>query len=154
MEENLILQSIKGHEQQGIDRAAEVFPELASRMKQIAGSLSGGEQQMLALARAYLANVDIVVVDEASLGLAPLIVDRIFEFLAGVAATGKALLLVEQYVPRALGLADAVCLLDRGRMVFSGPAAGLDPDDFVARYLGEGINREGGASGADSRAHG
>ena len=134
--ENIILQACKGEEKQAGERVAEVLPTLSTRMRQLAGSLSGGEQQVLALARAYLANPALVVVDEASLGLAPVIVDRVFEALAQIAARGTALLLVEQYVTRALALADYVYLLDRGRVAWSGPSSQVDGAEIASRYLG------------------
>jgi branched-chain amino acid transport system ATP-binding protein len=134
--ENIVLQARKGEERRARDRVAEVLPTLSSRMDQVAGSLSGGEQQVLALARAYLADPALVVVDEASLGLAPVIVDRVFEALAQIAAQGTALLLVEQYVTRALTLADHVYLLDRGRVAWSGPACDVDGAEIASRYLG------------------
>jgi branched-chain amino acid transport system ATP-binding protein len=134
--DNLILQSPKGEEQASIERAVEAFPILGTRIQQTAGSLSGGEQQMLALVRAYVSHPKLVVVDEASLGLAPLIVDKIFETLQQIVDTGTSLLLVEQYVTRALAIADRVYLLNRGRVVFSGPADQLAGDDVFERYLG------------------
>ena len=117
-------------------RSKVVFPALAGRMKQLAGSLSGGEQQMLALVRTFASDPKIVVVDEASLGLAPIIVDRIFETLAQIVATGVSVLLVEQYVTRALALADSACLLNRGQVVFAGPANELEGDEIFERYFG------------------
>jgi branched-chain amino acid transport system ATP-binding protein len=134
--ENLILQARRGGERAGIDRIAEMFPELGRRLGQVAGSMSGGEQQMLALARATLSDPALVVVDEASLGLAPVLVDRIFESFAAITAAGTALLIVEQYVPRALAIADTVYLLDRGTVAFAGPAAELDGEELTRRYLG------------------
>jgi len=134
--ENLILQSPPGQESQSLAVATATFPFLGARMKQLAGSLSGGEQQMLALVRAFISKPKIVVVDEASLGLAPLIVDRIFEALRQLVAKGTALLLVEQYIARALELADDVYVLNRGRIVFFGPAGELRGDDAFERYLG------------------
>jgi len=134
--DNLILQSPKGEERASIERAVEAFPILGTRIQQTAGSLSGGEQQMLALVRAYVSHPKLVVVDEASLGLAPLIVDKIFEMLQQIVDTGTSLLLVEQYVTRALAIADRVYLLNRGRVVFSGPADQLAGDDVFERYLG------------------
>jgi branched-chain amino acid transport system ATP-binding protein len=134
--ENVILQASRGEEKQAQARVAEVLPTLASRMQQVAGSLSGGEQQVLALARAYLANPALVVVDEASLGLAPVIVDRVFEALAEIAAQGTALLMVEQYVTRALAMAHHVYLLDRGRVAWSGPSSEVDGAEIASRYLG------------------
>jgi branched-chain amino acid transport system ATP-binding protein len=98
--------------------------------------MSGGEQQMLSLARAYLSRPELVVIDEISLGLAPKVVDSIFTSLRRLAADGVALLLVEQYVNRALGMADQVLLLDRGSLSFSGPADRVDEDTLMQAYLG------------------
>ena len=134
--DNIILQSPKGTESASIDKAVEAFPVLGSRMRQFAGSLSGGEQQMLALVRTFLSEPKIVVVDEASLGLAPLIVNRIFDTLKRIAESGVCLLIVEQYVTRALELADSVYLINRGQIVFSGPANEVQGDDLFERYLG------------------
>jgi len=134
--DNLVLQSPKGTEDESIEKALEAFPALSSRMKQLAGSLSGGEQQMLALVRCFVTDPKIVVVDEASLGLAPVIVDRVFEALHRVVASGKSLLLVEQYVTRALEMADTAYLLNRGEIVFSGRADALEADEVFERYLG------------------
>jgi branched-chain amino acid transport system ATP-binding protein len=134
--DNLILQSPKGKEAATIEQAVASFPALTNRMKQLAGSLSGGEQQMLSLVRTLASEPRIVVVDEASLGLAPIIVDRIFETLAQIVSTGVSVLLVEQYVTRALALADSACLLNRGEVVFSGPADELEGDEIFERYFG------------------
>jgi len=98
--------------------------------------MSGGEQQMLALGRAYASNPTIVLLDEVSMGLAPVIVDEIFEFLKRLAAEGAALLLVEQYITKALAVADYVYLLDKGRVSFAGEPVELEGDDLFARYLG------------------
>jgi branched-chain amino acid transport system ATP-binding protein len=136
--ENLILQAKRGAERAGIERIAEMFPELGRRLGQVAGSMSGGEQQMLALARATLSEPSLVVVDEASLGLAPVLVDRIFETFVAITATGTALLIVEQYVPRALEIADTVYLMDRGQVAFGGPADTIDAAELTRRYLGVG----------------
>jgi branched-chain amino acid transport system ATP-binding protein len=110
---------------------------LGARKSQIAGTLSGGEQQMLALVRAYVANPKLVLVDEASLGLAPLVVSAIFEFIERIASEGVSLLIVEQYINRALALASTVYLLHQGRIVYSGPSAGLDEQRVFALYTGE-----------------
>jgi branched-chain amino acid transport system ATP-binding protein len=134
--ENLILDSARGKEREAIDKAVETFPVLGIRQRQVAGTLSGGEQQMLALVRAYVSKPKIVLVDEASLGLAPLVVDNIFEFLEQLAADGVALLLVEQYVSRALELASTVNVLSQGSIVYSGPAGDLDEDAIFALYAG------------------
>jgi branched-chain amino acid transport system ATP-binding protein len=130
--ENLRLMSPKSEEAVGLERAVAAFPALANRLDQIAGSLSGGEQQMLAISRAYIANPSVVLVDEASMGLAPIVVDALFEFLGQLEVP---LLLVEQYVTRALQLADTAYVMNQGRIVASGPAAELDAEEIVARYL-------------------
>jgi branched-chain amino acid transport system ATP-binding protein len=98
--------------------------------------MSGGEQQMLALAKAYVQSPSTVLLDEVSMGLAPIVVDEIFEFLRRLAADGASLLLVEQYVTKALAMADYVYLLQKGRIVFSGEPGELDGEDLFARYLG------------------
>ena len=110
------------------------------RLGQQAGSLSGGEQQMLSLVRTYLSNPKIVVVDEASLGLSPLLVDQVFEALSQIVASGTSLLIVEQYVTRALELADTVYLMNRGQIVFCGPASDLRGEEVFERYLGIEVN--------------
>jgi branched-chain amino acid transport system ATP-binding protein len=118
--------------------AIEAFPVLRLRMKQIAGSLSGGEQQMLAVARAYLCNPKLVMADELSMGLAPLVVDSIYESLKRLNAQGVSLLIVEQYAHRILNLADEVYVLSRSEVVWSGKADAIDEEELVNDYLGEG----------------
>ena len=134
--ENVVMYARRGSENNAWDRAVEVFPVLGARRRQIAGTLSGGEQQMLALSRAYVANPRLVLVDEASLGLAPLVVDDIFEFLAKLVEAGSSLLLVEQYVSRALALAETVYLLNQGQIVYAGNSADLDEAQIFALYTG------------------
>jgi branched-chain amino acid transport system ATP-binding protein len=136
VKENLTLFSARGQEKSSIEQAATAFPILGQRLSQTAGSMSGGEQQMLALVRSYISNPRLVLVDEASMGLAPLVVDRIFEFLTTIVAAGTSLLLVEQYVYRALAMANQVYLLSHGRIVFSGTPADLEKGDIFERYLG------------------
>jgi branched-chain amino acid transport system ATP-binding protein len=133
--ENLVLQAAAGREQSAIAKAAETFPRLVERLDQRAGSLSGGEQQMLALARAYNTDPRVVLLDEVSMGLAPRVVDEIFEFLERLAGTGVALLLVEQYVRRALSIADYVYVLNRGRVVFVGEPSELRDDTLLRHYV-------------------
>src|SRR4051794_30862813 len=130
--ENLRLSTPRGSEVQGVERAVEAFPALGRRLGQVAGSLSGGEQQMLAVARAYVSNPAIVLVDEASMGLAPIVVDALFDFFGRLDA---ALLLVEQYVTRALALADTAYVLSNGGIVTSGPASKLDAQEIFQNYL-------------------
>jgi branched-chain amino acid transport system ATP-binding protein len=112
------------------------FPRLGERLGQLAGTMSGGEQQMLALARAYVQHPKVVLLDEVSMGLAPKIVDEIFEFLTLLRSQGVSLLLVEQYVTRALAVADYVYLLFRGEVAFAGEPAELDDADVFASYVG------------------
>jgi branched-chain amino acid transport system ATP-binding protein len=133
--ENLFLHARKGEETAALDRAIAAFPVLGEKLRQPAGQLSGGQQQMLSLVRAYLTRPKLVLVDEASMGLAPVVVDKIFEFLGQIAASGTALLIVEQYVSRALALAGHVYLLNKGGVVFDGKPAGIG-DDLFAHYLG------------------
>jgi branched-chain amino acid transport system ATP-binding protein len=119
-----------------INRATALFPVLGERREQRAGSLSGGEQQMLALARALAVQPRLVIADEMSLGLAPLIVDQVFETLEGARAGGVTLVLIEQFVHRALAFADECVILARGSVAWSG--ASKDAGEAVLeRYLGE-----------------
>jgi branched-chain amino acid transport system ATP-binding protein len=135
--ENLILQSTKGEEDVAIERATEAFPILRERLGQTAGTLSGGQQQMLAMAAAYVRSPKLVLVDEASLGLAPLVVDEIFDFLAELPARGTSLLVVDQFVTRALQLATTAYVLRQGEVVYSGSAQDLlDGDDLFSHYTG------------------
>ena len=133
--ENLVLHSHKGEEAAALDRAISAFPVLGEKLRQPAGQLSGGQQQMLSLVRAYLTDPKLVLVDEASMGLAPVVIDRIFEFLGQIAVSGTALLIVEQYVNRALALADHVYLLNKGSVAFTGKSQDVG-DDLFAHYLG------------------
>ena len=133
VKENLELQS-RGHD--GVERATAVFPRLGERLGQIAGTMSGGEQQMLALARAYVQRPKVVLLDEVSMGLAPRIVDEIFAFIEQLAREGSSLLLVEQYVTRALAIADYVYLLNRGSVAFAGEPSELGAEEVFAQYVG------------------
>lgn len=134
--DNLRMFSRPGEEETAVERVVAAFPRLGERLGQVAGTLSGGEQRMLALARAYAQGPSMVLVDEISLGLAPTVVDEIFTFLAKLAAEGVSLLVVEQYVSKVLALADLVYVLVRGRIVFAGEPAELKGTDILDRYLG------------------
>jgi branched-chain amino acid transport system ATP-binding protein len=123
-------------EAEAIERAVDAFPKLGQRLQQIAGTMSGGEQRMLALARVYGRSPKVVLLDEISLGLAPLVVDEIFEFLRRLAAEGTSLLVVEQYVSKVLAIADLVYVLVRGRIELAGEPRELTGTDLLARYLG------------------
>jgi branched-chain amino acid transport system ATP-binding protein len=134
--DNLRLQVPPWRRGAAVDEAIEAFPVLGERISQIAGTMSGGQQQMLALARAYLAKPAIVALDEVSMGLAPKIVDEIFASLRTLASAGIALLIVEQYVQRALDLADQVVLMDHGSTSYVGSASDLDEAELMRTYLG------------------
>jgi ABC-type branched-subunit amino acid transport system ATPase component len=134
--ENIILATPKGHEALALDSVRDKFPALVARLSQTAGSLSGGEQQMLSIARAFLQDPKVLAVDEASLGLSPAAIEKVYEALAEILAEGVSLILVEQYVQRALNFADSVHVLSRGRVVYSGRASDLDTDEVLSKYLG------------------
>ena len=134
--DNLRLQAPPKMNGDAVERATDAFPVLGQRLDQRAGTLSGGEQQMLALAHAWLSSPKLVLVDEVSLGLAPKLVDQIFEYLHQITTQGVALLLVEQYVSRALELADYVYILKKGRIQLVAEPAQLNDEDILASYLG------------------
>jgi branched-chain amino acid transport system ATP-binding protein len=123
---------------EAVDRALEIFPALGARRRQSARVLSGGEQQMLSLARALATSPSVLVADELSLGLAPQMVDLVFDGLERARSGGVTVLMIEQYVHRALGFADDCLVLQRGRMVWHGRAAGAQ-GDIVNHYLGDSL---------------
>lgn len=133
--ENIILASPKGKEDESLEKAANAFPILGDRTNQISGSLSGGQQQMLAVIRAYLQSPELVLIDEVSMGLAPLIVEEIFVFIADLARSGTSLLLVEQYVSQVLGIASSVYILNQGQISFNGTAESLSRNDMLGQYF-------------------
>jgi branched-chain amino acid transport system ATP-binding protein len=120
----------------GLDRIVGTFPRLGERMTQAAGTLSGGEQQMLALSRALVAQPRVLMMDEISMGLAPIVVDQLFEAVAELRAAGTTILLVEQYLTHALQLADICYVLAKGEVVFVGEPAELRDPAVVSGYLG------------------
>ena len=120
-----------------ISRVVELFPLLGDRLNQIAGSMSGGEQQMVAIARGLMGRPDLIMIDELSLGLAPVIVDEIIERLPEIAASGTSVLLVDQDVDAALSIAERAYVLETGHVVLSGNAGELLADQRVREsYLG------------------
>jgi branched-chain amino acid transport system ATP-binding protein len=137
VEENLALGLARGHGRKdvnlGLERAYAMFPRLGERRSQHAGTLSGGEQRMLSLARVLVDPPRLLIVDELSLGLAPKIIDELYATLRHVNEAGTALLIVEQYVARAVSLAQSVVVLQHGEVVYDGSVADLG--DATERLL-------------------
>jgi branched-chain amino acid transport system ATP-binding protein len=124
--------------QSDIDMVFGIFPRLKERAVQLAGTMSGGEQQMLAMGRALMARPKVLLLDEPSMGLSPIMVDKIFEVVADIHKRGTTILLVEQNASRALGLADRGYVMDSGEVTMTGEAKSLLNDPKVrAAYLGE-----------------
>lgn len=136
--ENLQLSSFgRGKRQAAIEEVWELFPRLAERTKQPAGLMSGGEQQMLAIARAWMTKPTMVLLDEPSMGLSPALVDIVFEAITQIHAAGATVLLVEQNASKALPLCDHAYLIHRGEILSAGTPAELDKNpELVARHLG------------------
>jgi branched-chain amino acid transport system ATP-binding protein len=134
--ENLRLFSPPGNRKPDIEPAVTAFPVLGQRLNQTVGTLSGGEQQMLAVARAYLTRPEVILFDELSSGLAPILLDAIFDSVHKLATTGVSLLIVEQYVEKVLALADTAYILVRGRISWNGPANGVTEQLLADSYLG------------------
>jgi len=137
-----------------LEEAYATFPRLADRRGQAAGTLSGGEQQMLALARGLIARPRLLMVDEMSQGLAPTVVADLFEILKGFPERGVSVLLVEQFVSQALGVAKRAYVLEKGTVSYSGSAARLAADEEFVRgsYLGEAERAAAGAPGGRAAA--
>jgi len=127
----------KGDIKRDLEKALELFPRLKERQHQLAGTLSGGEQQMLAMARAIMLNPDVVLLDEPSMGLAPILVEEVFRIIARLKSEGVTMLLVEQFAAAALNVADYGYVLENGSISVHGPAASLKTDPkVIAAYLG------------------
>ena len=127
----------KGDIQADLERAMDYFPRLKERRAQLAGTLSGGEQQMLAMARAMMLNPDVVLLDEPSMGLAPILVQEVFRIIERLRSEGVTMLLVEQFAAAALNVSDYGYVLENGRISVHGEAARLRNDPAVqAAYLG------------------
>ena len=142
IDENLLMGSYTRGDKQGvqddIDRVFSIFPRLKERRAQLAGTMSGGEQQMLAMGRAMMCRPRMLLLDEPSMGLSPIMVDKIFEVVTEIAKQGVTILLVEQNAKRALELAQRGYVLDSGTMTMGGEASTLLDDPRVrAAYLGE-----------------
>ena len=124
-----------------LEKALELFPRLKERQHQLAGTLSGGEQQMLAMARAVMLNPDVILLDEPSMGLAPILVEEVFRIIVRLKERGVTMLLVEQFAAAALNVADYGYVLENGRISVHGPADSLKNDPAVkAAYLGGGAS--------------
>lgn len=122
----------------GLDKVYELFPRLKERYRQVAGTLSGGEQQMLAMGRALMSSPKLMMLDEPSMGLAPILVEQIFEIIENLHKAGTTILLVEQNAQMALSIADRAYVLETGKISLSGDAGDLLHDDSVRKaYLGE-----------------
>jgi branched-chain amino acid transport system ATP-binding protein len=152
VEENLALtfRQVFGRRgcREAIDRSYELFPRLGERRRQIAGTLSGGEQRMLSLARVLVRGPKLLITDELSLGLAPVIIDEVYATLATIRASGTALLIVEQHIRQALTLADHVVVMAKGRVSLSGRTDELG--DIAERILPAVHGETGSSNGAGS----
>ena len=127
----------KAHIQEDLERVFRYFPRLKERMTQAAGTLSGGEQQMLAIGRALMSKPKLLLMDEPSMGLAPLLVQEIFNIINTIKKTGTTILLVEQNANQALQIADRAYVLETGKIIQSGDAKSLLEDDTIRKaYLG------------------
>ena len=129
----------KGDIKRDLEKALELFPRLKERQHQLAGTLSGGEQQMLAMARAVMLNPDVILLDEPSMGLAPILVEEVFRIITRLKSEGVTMLLVEQFAAAALNVADYGYVLENGSISVHGPADSLKTDPkVIAAYLGGG----------------
>ena len=140
--DNLLMGAYTRKDKSGIEETMQKvfrdFPRLEERKKQLAGTLSGGEQQMLAMGRALLADPELIVLDEPSMGLSPLLVSEIFEIVKSFREAGKTVLLVEQNAKKAMSISDRVYVLETGSITMSGNASELINDPSIKKaYLGE-----------------
>ena len=139
--DNLILggycKRVKARRLENIEKSFEIFPKLKERQKQVAGSLSGGEQQMLAIARALIMEPKLLMLDEPSLGLAPIIVEEVFHQIRQIRSTGVSILIIEQNLVAALGVAQRGYVMEHGKVSMSGNSADLLADESIKKaYLG------------------
>lgn len=142
VEENLEMggyrHEVRGYRDEGLERVYTMFPILRERREQLAGTLSGGQQQMVAIGRALMARPKVLLIDEPSLGLAPAIVEQVFEHIRQIHASGVSILLIEQNVAQALAVAQRAYVLEGGRLIIEGkPAELLAQSHIRAAYLGQ-----------------
>ncbi|GAC1318306.1 MAG: ABC transporter ATP-binding protein [Collimonas sp.] len=139
VEENLIVGAFsrqhRAHVKDNLEKSYEMFPRLKERRSQLAGSLSGGEAQMLAMARGLMSDPKLLIIDEPSLGLAPVVVNELFEILTRLKEGGRTIILVEQNTHRAVAVADHVYLMQSGKVVLSQPAAEVSLDHLHDLYF-------------------
>ncbi len=139
VQENLEMGAYSRREvsKEDLDMVFDLFPRLKERRKQVAGTLSGGEQQMLAMSRALMSHPKLMMLDEPSMGLAPILVDQIFDIITELHKSGTTILLVEQNARKALTIADRAYVLETGKITLSGSGAELSKSDAVRKaYLG------------------
>jgi branched-chain amino acid transport system ATP-binding protein len=129
-----VLVKRRGHAA-AVEKVVEAFPALADRLSQVVGTMSGGQQQMVAMARCYLSDANVILLDEVSMGLAPLVLDEIYESIRGLAERGTSLVIVEQYVDRVLAIADTVHVLNRGKVTFSTTPQSTSREELMRNYL-------------------
>jgi branched-chain amino acid transport system ATP-binding protein len=134
--ENLAMYAAGRRVNEAIERAVAAFPILGQRLSQEAGTMSGGQQQMLALSRALVVDAKVILADELSMGLAPVVIDEIFEVVEQFRAEGRSMLIVEQFVARALSVADYVYILHKGRVVFVGEPDQCQDEHVFEQYVG------------------
>lgn len=142
VKDNLLLGAYLRNDKKGIEedieKVYELFPRLKERENQIAGTMSGGEQQMLAMGRGLMSNPDIILLDEPSLGLAPIVVQTIFDIIIDIKNMGKTILLVEQNAFKALSIADRAYVLEQGSITLSGDAKEIASNPKIQEaYLGK-----------------
>ncbi len=137
---------------EAVQKVLDAFPALRDKLGQVTGTMSGGQQQMVAMARCYLASADVILLDEVSMGLAPLVIDEIYDRIRDLASRGTSLVIVEQYVDRVLAIADSVHVLNRGTLTFSGPPSSTSRDELMRKYLHVVPNDEQGDSYDSSKA--
>jgi branched-chain amino acid transport system ATP-binding protein len=134
--ENLQLGLASARHPEPLERVYELFPKLVELNDRRAGALSGGEQQMVAIGRALASEPQVIIFDELSLGLAPIIVNRMLDAVARIADWGTSVILIEQNVHKSLALADRIIVLRRGEVVFSGDPSGFTEAELASAYLG------------------